>query len=140
MSTEENKAIVQRVVDAGNAGDIATFQQLFAENFIHHDPAVRDLPGFLQFLGSVHAGVPDGHTTIEDMVAEGDQVAKRWVMRGTHTGELFGVPPTGSSVALHGMSIYRITDGLVTDIWWNTDTLGLLQQIGAIPQPEQAGA
>jgi predicted ester cyclase len=50
---------------------------LFADDFVHHDPAIRDLSGFLQFLGGFHAGVPDGHTKIEDMVAEGNRVSKR---------------------------------------------------------------
>src|SRR5438309_1614922 len=74
MSAEDNKAIVRQVVDAGNAGDVVAFRALFADNFVHHDPAIRDLSGFLQFLGAIHAGVPDGHTTIEDMVAEGSEV------------------------------------------------------------------
>lgn len=139
MSTDENKAVVRSVVDAGNAGDLAAFQKLFADGFVHHDPAIRDLPGFLRFLGAVHAGVPNGHTTIEEMVAEGNQVTKRWTLRGTQTGELLGVPPTGKQIALQGISIYRLEGGRVTDIWWATDTLGLLQQLGAIPQPEQAG-
>jgi steroid delta-isomerase-like uncharacterized protein len=138
MSADENKVIVRRVVDAGNAGDGAAFQALFAGDFIHHDPGIRDLSGFLHFLGMVHAGVPDGHTTIEDMVAEGDRVSKRWTLRGTQTGELLGVPPTNKRVALHGMSIYRVEGGLVKEIWWVTDTLGLLQQLGAIPEPEHA--
>lgn len=139
MPADENKAVVRRVVDAGNAGDMTTFQALFADGFVHHDPAVRDLSGFMQFLGAVHHGVPDGQTTIEDMVAEGDQVAKRWTLRGTQTGELLGVPPTNKPIALQGISMYRIEGGRVTDIWWVTDALGLLQQLGAMPHPEQAG-
>lgn len=138
MSLDENKDLVRRVVDAGNAGDIATFRSLFADNFVHHDPDIGTLDGFLSFLGAMHAAIPDGHTTIDDMVAEGDEVAKRWTLRGTQSGELFGVPPTGAKVALQGMSTYRIDGGKVTDIWWITDRLGLLQQIGAIPQAEAA--
>lgn len=139
MSTDENKTVVRRVVDAGNAGDMTAFRELFADDFIHHDPAIRDLSGFMQFLRAVHAGIPDGHTTIEDMVAEGSEVVKRWTLRGTHTGELLGVPPTNKPIALRGISIYGIEGGRVKEIWWVTDTLGLLQQLGAIPQPEQAG-
>jgi steroid delta-isomerase-like uncharacterized protein len=140
MTANENRDIVRRVVDAGNAGDVAAFRALFADDFVHHDPAIRDLSGFLQFLGAVHAGVPDGHTAIEDMVAEGNRVSKRWTLRGTQTGALLGIPPTNKQVALQGISIYRIEGGLVKEIWWVTDTLGLLQQLGAIPQPEHAGA
>lgn len=140
MTADENTDIVRRVVDAGNAGDVAAFQALFDDDFVHHDPAIRDLSGFLRFLGGVHAGVPDGHTTIEDMVAEGNRVSKRWTLRGTQTGALLGVPPTNKPVALQGISIYRIEGGLVKEIWWVTDTLGLLQQVGALPQPEHAGA
>jgi steroid delta-isomerase-like uncharacterized protein len=140
MSADENKDVVRRVVDAGNAGNVAAFRALFADDFVHHDPAIGDLPGFLQFLGAVHAGVPDGYTTIEDMVAEGNRVSKRWTLRGTQTGELLGIPPTNRQVALQGISIYGIEGGLVKEIWWVTDTLGLLQQLGASPQPEHAGA
>ena len=138
MSANENSDIVRRVVDAGNAGDVGAFRALFAHDFVHHDPAIRDLSGFLQFLGAVHAGVPDGHTTIEDMVAKGNRVSKRWTLRGTQTGALLGVPPTNKQIALQGISIYGIERGLVREIWWVTDTLGLLQQLGAIPQPEHA--
>ena len=140
MTANENKDIVRRVVDAGNAGDVSAFRALFADDFVHHDPDIRDLSGFLRFLGTVHAGVPDGHTTIEDMVAEGNRVSKRWVFRGTQTGAMLGVPATNKQVALQGISIYRIEGGLVKEIWWVTDTVGLLQQVGALPQPEQAGA
>jgi steroid delta-isomerase-like uncharacterized protein len=140
MSADQNKDIVRRVVDAGNAGNVAALRALFAGDFVHHDPAIRDLAGFLQFLGAVHAGVPDGYTTIEDLVAEGNRVSKRWTLRGTQTGALLGVPPTNKQVVLQGISIYRIDGGLVKEIWWVTDTLGLLQQVGAIPQPEHAGA
>lgn len=140
MSTDENKAIVRRVVAAGNAGDMATLRDLFADDFIHHDPAIRDLPGFIQFLGAVHAGVPNGTVSIEDLVAEGSKVVKRWTLRGTQTGDLFGVPPTNKPIALQAISIYGIKGGRVKEIWWVTDTLGLLQQLGAMPQPEHAGA
>jgi predicted ester cyclase len=67
-------------------------------------------------------------------------VSKRWTLRGTQTRALLGVPPTNKQVALQGISIYAIEGGLVKEIWWVTDTLGVLQQLGAIPQPEQAGA
>ncbi len=84
------------------------------------------------------AGIPDWRVTIEDLVVEGDRVAKRWVLRGTNTGELFGAPPTGKPVEMRAMTLYRITDGKVREIYWNFDLYGLLQQVGALPAPAAA--
>ena len=67
------------------------------------------------------------------MIAEGDLVAIRWTPRGTHEGELFGIAPTGKQATVSGITIDRYENGLIIESWTNWDTLGLLQQIGAIP-------
>ncbi len=74
------------------------------------------------------------------MIAEGDQVVTRWSGRGTHTGDLPGIPATGKQTLVTGIQIDRIVNGKVVEDHVNWDTLGLLQQLGVIPTPGQAGA
>ncbi len=76
---------------------------------------------------------PDLHFTIEDIVAEGDTVVVRSTARGTHQGELMGIPLTGKQVAVSGISITRIANGKAVEEWFNGDDLGLLQQLGVVP-------
>jgi steroid delta-isomerase-like uncharacterized protein len=76
--------------------------------------------------------------TIEDEIAEGDRVVTRWSARGTHEGEFFGIPATGKQATVTGVTIDRIIDGRIAESWTNWDTLGLLQQLGAIPAMAEA--
>ncbi len=144
MSTETNKAIVHRYVEDGvNARNMAVIDELFADDFVNHDPtqpASRDLPALKQFWMAQQAAFPDHRTTIEDLVAEGDKVVKRWTWRGTQTGELNGIPPTGRQVILAGIDILRVADGQIQEIWWGYDMLGVLQQLGVMPEPEPVSA
>ena len=75
----------------------------------------------------------DLHFTIDDMVAEGDQVVTRWTVRGTHTGPLMDMPPTGKSVTITGISIDRVKNGKIVEGWTEFDALGMMQQLGAFP-------
>jgi predicted ester cyclase len=70
---------------------------------------------------------------IDDLIAEGDKVVKRWTVRCTHTGEFMGVPATGNKVEVTGTTTYRVAGGKFVESWWNTDTLGMMQQMGVIP-------
>jgi predicted ester cyclase len=76
---------------------------------------------------------PDGAITVDDQIAEGDTVATRWTGRGTHQGELMGIPPTGKQVTVAGLSYTKFKSGKMVESWANWDTLGMLQQIGAVP-------
>ncbi len=146
MSLQKNKEIVRRVLDEfWHKGDERVLDELFATDYINHDlsnPEMRGLEAFKQWARGARAmwsaGIPDWRVTIEDLVVEGDRVAKRWVLRGTNTGELFGAPPTGKPVEMRAMTLYRITDGKVREIYWNFDLYGLLQQVGALPAPAAA--
>jgi steroid delta-isomerase-like uncharacterized protein len=81
----------------------------------------------------MRAGFPDIQWTLEELIAEGDKVAARFTMRGTHNGPFFGVPPTGKKIAVKAMNFYRITNGKIVEEHGQPDLLGLLQQIGAAP-------
>jgi steroid delta-isomerase-like uncharacterized protein len=77
---------------------------------------------------------PDAEVTIEDQLAEGDKVVTRWTGRGTHQGELMGVPPSGNRVEVPGITISRIEGGKIVEEWENYDALGMMQAIGAVPE------
>ena len=84
---------------------------------------------------SIVAGFPDVQPTVEDLLADGDNVIERTTVRATHTGEFNGIPPTGNQVAWTEIHIYRLQDGKIAELWSEIDLLGLLIQLGAIPGP-----
>ena len=85
-----------------------------------------------------YAAFPDQQWTIHDLVAEGDRVAARFTMRATHTGEFQGIPATGRSISVWAFTIYRIADGKIAEEWAEFDAMGMMQQLGVIPAPDQA--
>jgi steroid delta-isomerase-like uncharacterized protein len=136
MSLQENRDVVQRVVDLVNEGKLAQVEELFASDFANHDPSaptVHDREALMQMFAAWGAGFPDARATILEMVADGDKVAKRWTYRGTHNGEFMGIPATGKEIAMTAITIYRISGGKVAECWWNYDSLGVMQQLGVIP-------
>jgi steroid delta-isomerase-like uncharacterized protein len=144
MSTESNKAIVRRVNDELiSQGKMAVADELFADGFVDHSafPGLSpDREGVKMLFTTLRGGFPDLHVTIQDQVAEGDKVVTRKTFHGTHKGELFGIPATGKSVSFGVIDILQICDNHVTDHWTVVDQLGLMQQLGVIPQPEEATA
>jgi steroid delta-isomerase-like uncharacterized protein len=142
MSAEQNKAIVRRWVDGGwNAGDLDLVDEFYADDYTLHDPAmpVHGPESFKQYVAMYRSVFPDLRFTLEDMVAEGDRVAWRITARGTHQGPLMGIRPTGKQVAISAIIVSRFIGGRWAEDWVNMDMLGMLQQIGAIPTPGQAG-
>ena len=141
MSVEQNKALVRRRYDEiDNQHNLAAMDELVAQDYVHHDPSVprqmlQGRDGYQRLALMFNTAFPDGHTTIEEMIAEGDLVATRFTTAGTHRGELMGVAATGRRVEVTATSIYRIADGKLAEGWVNFDALGLLQQIGALPAP-----
>ena len=83
-------------------------------------------------------GIPDARVAISNLLAEGDKVAMRYTIEGTHEGDHFGVPPTGQRISIESMTVERVSDGKIREHWRITDTLDMMQQLGAIPTPEHA--
>jgi steroid delta-isomerase-like uncharacterized protein len=142
VSSEENRALIRRLAEAfqdyWRDGDERRLDQFYRPDVVNHTPGMpRDLAGFKQALPAFRAALPDLRIKAEDVVAEGDRVVLRVSARGTHTGALMGVPPTGRPVAITEMHLYRIDGGRVAERWALFDAFGLLQQIGAIPGAEQ---
>ena len=147
MSTEENKALVRRVFEAFNNQNLAVVDELLEERyapaFVWHDAPPGFSPGlagFKQAFTASWTAFPDGHWTIEDQIAEGDKVTTRYTGRGTHRGEFLGVPPTGKQASWTGIEIDRIEEDKIVETWLIADLLGMMQQLGVIPQIAQAGS
>jgi steroid delta-isomerase-like uncharacterized protein len=143
MMSEENKEKARRFLEeAFNEGNLGVVDEIFASDYVLHDPAspeeVSGPEGIKQFVQMYRSAFPDTHITVEDQIAEGDEVVTRWTGRGTHQGALFGVAPSGNQVELSGITISRFEGGKFVEDWTNSDTLGLMQQIGAVPSPEGA--
>jgi steroid delta-isomerase-like uncharacterized protein len=142
--SDENKAIARRWADIWNQGNLDLVDEIYAPDYVNHDLTMPDdvhgIENVRKFYSRYLNTFSDAEITIEDQLAEGDKVVTRWMARGTHKGELMGVPPSGKRVEVAGITISRIKGGKVAEEWDSYDALGLMQQIGAIPEPgEQAG-
>ena len=142
--SEENKALVRRFIeDLFNTGNLAVADEIIAQDSVNHDPNLGELPrgpeGTKQVVNLYRSAFPDTNLTVEEQLAEGEKVVTRWTGRGTHQGELMGVPPSGNRVEISGITINRISGGKIAESWSNYDALGMMQQIGAIPEPGQQG-
>jgi steroid delta-isomerase-like uncharacterized protein len=143
MSTEENKALVRRWVELWNSQNVAAIDEWVAPNYVRHDPntpEVRGAEAEKQLATMFLTAFPDLHFTIEDLIAEGDKVTGRYTARGTHKGELMGIPPTNNAISLTVLEIYRIADRKIAEQWVILDALGMMQQLGVIPAPGQAAS
>jgi steroid delta-isomerase-like uncharacterized protein len=143
MSAEENKAQFRRVLDIINSGDLDKADEVIASNYVYRSPGspeMRGLEGFKQLISMYRAAFPDMTMVIDDILAEGDKVAARWTATGTHRGELMGIPPTGKRVTGSGLIISRFAGGKVVEDNEVIDMLGMMQQLGVVPAPEQAQA
>jgi steroid delta-isomerase-like uncharacterized protein len=139
MSTEDNKALIRRGYEALNQRNWSVYYDMIAPDGVYHDASmtIQGLDGYKQFLSMYLTAFPDAQFAIEDLIAEGDTVVVRQTFRGTHQGELMGIPPTGKQVIVSAIGIVRIVNGKAVEVWENGDTLGLLQQLGVVPAPGQ---
>ena len=143
MSTEENKALVERFVEEfWNKGDLSAADELMAPDAQIHLPTgdVVNPEEAKGFAAMWHESFPDWHSTFEELVAEGDRVAERWIGRGTHRGELQGIAPTGKRVEVPGSVFYRIVEGKIVEFRGQLDMMGMMQQLGVMPSPQHAEA
>jgi steroid delta-isomerase-like uncharacterized protein len=141
--SEQNKALVRRLLeDDISRGNIAVAEQIIAPDFFDHTnpPGMQHgLEGHNAIVALFRAAFPDQWWQIEDLIAEEDRVVARTTMTGTHRGDFFGIPATGRAVRLSGIHILRIADGKIAEHWGNNDDLGLMRQLGVIPDPSAAG-
>ncbi len=140
MTSEDNKKLVRRFFEeVFNEQSQDAAIEIIAVDFVAHHPAfpqgILGPEGMMQTTSMFRAGFPDLRYEPEDLVCEGDKVAVRWTARGTHNGPFMGVPPTGRPVTVTGIDIFRVNGNQLVEAWVNSDFLGLMQQIGAVPSP-----
>ena len=145
MSTEQNKALVRQMVEEiFNRGNMSLADEFLAPDFVEREELPlgipRDREGVKQFSTILRSAFPDLKATIDDIIAEGDKVVIRQTWSGTHKGEFMGIPPTGKSVSVGVIDIMRIAGGKFVEHWGQMDSMGMMQQLGVIPTPGQAGS
>jgi len=140
MSSEDSKAIAHRfVLEHNQAGYLATFDDLLAPQCTVHEylpgvPESMNRAAYEQFIAMFRSAMPDINNTVEDMIAEVNSVAVRWVGKGTHTGApLMGVPGSGAPVTAHGTYTFRLSGNHIVEIWNHWDNLNVLQKLGGMP-------
>lgn len=138
--SNKNKAVARRFLEAlWNESNFAVIDDLLARDYDGHSSTViRGPDGAMAFIPVARAAFPDYRLEVLDQIAEGDKVATRWKLVGTHEGPFQGAAPSGRRVEMTGITIFRLADGRLVEGWTNEDTFGLLQQIGAVPAMEQA--
>jgi len=143
--SEQNKTNIRRLFEeVWNKGQLPVADELFAPTYTHHDSSTPDVgrgPESEKKRVTLYRNAfPDIRLTIEDMLAEGETVVARWSCRGTHKAELNGIAPTGKQFNITGISTARFTNGKMFEGYINWDALGLMQQLGVVPELGKAKA
>src|SRR5215210_6597213 len=142
-SAEENKAVVRWEFEEmfNQGGNLDAAEEIYAPDYVGHEPTFGDSHGVedaKQFAADFRQAFPDIQSTIEDMVAEGDKVVTRFRARGTHQGETEDLgPPTGKRVEITGISMSTVVEGKLVEDWTNFDAMGMMQQLGMVPEAQQ---
>jgi predicted ester cyclase len=137
MSVEANKAVVMTAIERGfNGGDLSVADEVFTDDYTVHAPGLGELPtgpdAFKRAIGLWRGAFSDIHMEVQELIGEGELVCNRFVTQGTHSGPLFGIPPTGKPIVVRGMEIHRVVDGKVVESWIGDDVPTILMQIGAV--------
>ena len=141
---EANKDLIARYFETiWNRGEFDREPEFVALDCIVHQPPIPGIPdgiaGPLAIVGTFRGALPDLKLTNVVVIAEGDRVIQRWILKGTHTGaDLFGMPAAGVALTLSGINEFRVANGVIAERWGAMDVLGMLQQMGVAPNPMQS--
>jgi steroid delta-isomerase-like uncharacterized protein len=135
----ENERIARRVPDeVATQRNVTLLEDLLADDFVEHgalERETRNREEFMEQIRDLHEAFPDFEATVKDAVTEGDTVAMRVTLSGTHEGDFMGVEPTGQPFEVQNMVFTRIEDGKIAERWLQPDMLGMLQQLGVVESP-----
>ena len=135
LSPEANAAIARRYYEeVWDHGDLDEIEALVAPSIVLNDWA-PGLEGLKKVVTGTRASFPDLRYSLEDVIAAGDKVVVRFKFHGTHQGAYRGIAPTGKPIVYTGIGIWRLAGGQLVEHWSNIDLYGLMQQLGAVPQP-----
>ena len=137
MSAEGNEAIARTYIDqVWNEGKLDRFDEFVSPDVVpHSSPEVTNAETMKQGLAMIRNAFPDIRFTIDDELAVDGKVVHRWTMSGTHLGDLQGIPATGKDAVWTGISILRLSGGKIIEYWAQSDNMGMMQQLGAVPTP-----
>ena len=139
MSTNDtNKAAVRACFENAARGNFGALHEVVSEGFVLHPDDVRGVDGLTQMVEGYRSALADLRVTIEHQFTEGDYVATRSRISGRHEGDLMGAPPSGRDVEFTCLTISRCRDGKIEEEWEIADTIGLLRQVGALPEMAEA--
>ena len=140
MSAIQNKELVRSFAEEVlNKGDVDAIDRFVSRDFVAHFPGFQgqevpyDVAGFKQSMEQSRAAMRDFYIGIDSLIAEGDTVAARTTFSGVHTGNLMGVPPSNKRLSWQVMHFFRIANGRIAESWHSPDQLGMLQQVGVVP-------
>jgi steroid delta-isomerase-like uncharacterized protein len=141
MSTEQHADLVRRMYDAFDSGNVTVVPELFDLAWVNHDPSMPPLVGHegaRELISILKNAFPDFQTTIDDLLVEGDRVAARVTHTATHHGTFMGIPATGRTAKVTATGIFRVSNGKLVENRVVFDGLGLLRQLGVVPEPAAA--
>ena len=144
MSSETNKTVVRRFFEeVFGKGELNVLDEIIATDHVNSGPGtIPGLPtgpeGAKQLVTVYRNAFPDLRFTVDEQIADGDKVVTRWTGQGTHERELQGIPATGKSATVTGITVDRIVNGKIAESWGIFDQFGMMQQLGVIPTPELA--
>jgi steroid delta-isomerase-like uncharacterized protein len=131
------KALAQRwFTEVMNEGKLEVIDEICSQDFIDHDPlpgTSPDFAGLKDFVTQVRSAFPDIETTAEDILVEGDRLAVRSTIRGTHKGDFMGIPASGKKVEVSNYDFVRFENDQAAEHWGTIDSAALMEQIGATP-------
>ena len=136
MSVEENKAILlNKHLEMFNEGNLSIADEIISPDYIYHGPAgeFKGPEGVKQMVQTFRVAFPDGTFTINDMIGEGDKIAVRYTLTGTHKGDYLGLPPTGKQINMEGSFFYKFENGKEVEALPFMDSLTMFQQLGISP-------
>ena len=134
-SSEDNKAVVRACFEEASKGNFGALSQIVTPDYVLHPEEVRGPDGLQAMVEQYRSALSGLRVRIDQQFTEGDYVATRYTINGTHDGDLMGTPPTGRDVEFTGLTISRCENGRIVEEWEITDTISLLGQVGALPEP-----
>jgi steroid delta-isomerase-like uncharacterized protein len=137
-SSEANKAAVRDCFENASKGNFEALPAIVTEDYVVHPEEVRGADGLAEMVKGYRSALAGLSVTVEHQFTEGDWVGTRCTIRGRHDGELMGVPPTGRAVEFTSLTISRCRDGRIAEEWELIDTVGVMRQIGALPELAEA--
>jgi predicted ester cyclase len=137
-SSDQNKAAVRDCYKNASQGNFEALHEIVSPDYVLHPEGIRGVEGLTEMVKGYRSALRDLTVTVEHQFTEGDYVATRTTIRGRHEGELMGTPPTGREVEFTALAISRCRDGKIEEEWELADTVGLLRQVGALPEMAQA--